>query len=43
MTEKERKKKKEEDWLMAQIMAIMQKSLKIALDEAMKETFNDWK
>ena len=44
MTEKERKKKKEqEDWLMAQIMAIMQKSLKTALDEAMKEIFDNWK
>lgn len=39
----ETKRKREADWLMAQIMAIMEKSLKTALDEAMKEIFDNWK
>ena len=40
--DKKRKKKKQEDWLEAQIMAILQRSLKTALDEAMKELFKDF-
>ena len=43
MTDKEKKKKQQTDWLTAQILAIMEKSLKTALDEAMKEIFRDWK
>lgn len=41
--EKDRKKKKQEDWLMAQITAIMEKSLKAAMQQAMDDLFRDWK
>ena len=45
MSDKDKKKKKkqqQEDWLEAQIMAFLQRSLKTALDEAMKELFKDF-
>ena len=41
--EKERKKKKQEDWLMAQITAVLEKSLKAAMKQAMDDVFRDWK
>ena len=41
--EKKKKRKKQEDWLMAQITAIMEKSLKAALDQALNDIFRDWK
>lgn len=41
--DRKKKKKEQEDWLTAQILAIMEKSLKTALDEAMKDIFRDWK
>ena len=42
--EKDRKKKqkKQEDWLIKQIDAILEKSLKIALDQALDDIFKDW-
>ena len=41
--EKDRKKKKRKSILEAEIMSIMQKSLKTALDMALDDIFKDWK
>ena len=41
--EKDRKKKKRKSILEAEIMSIMQKSLKTALDMALNDIFKDWK
>lgn len=41
--DRKRKKKKQEDWLMAQITAIMEKSLKAAMQQVMDDLFKDWK
>ena len=41
--EKDRKKKKRKSILEAEIMSIMQKSLKTALDLALDDIFKDWK
>ncbi len=41
--DKDKKKKQQEDWLTAQIIAIMEKSLKAALDKAMDDLFSDFK
>lgn len=41
--EKDKKKKKRKSILEAEIMSIMQKSLKTALDLALNDIFKDWK
>ena len=41
--EKDKKKKKRKSILEAEIMSIMQKSLKTALDMALNDIFKDWK
>ena len=41
--EKEKKKKKKQSILEAEIMSIMEKSLKTALDKAVDDIFKDWK
>lgn len=41
--EKDKKKKKKQSILEAEIMRIMQKSLKTALDMALDDIFKDWK
>ena len=41
--EKKKKEQKQQDWLMAQITAIMEKSLKTALDQVLDDLFKDWK
>ena len=41
--EKEKKKKKQQSILEAEIMSIMEKSLKTALDKALDDIFKDWK
>ena len=41
--EKDKKKKKRKSILEAEIMSIMQKSLKTALDLALEDIFKDWK
>ena len=41
--ERKKKEKKQTDWLTAQIMAILEKSMKTALDTAMNEILKDWK
>lgn len=41
--EKKKKEKKQQDWLMAQITAILEKSMKAALDQALDDLFKDWK
>ena len=41
--DRKKKDKKKKDWLEAEIMAILQKSLKTALDEAMDDIFKGWK
>ena len=38
----ERKKKKDDKWLEAMLMEILQKSLKTALDQAMNDIFKGW-
>ena len=40
---RKKKEKKKKDWLEAQIMAILEKSLRAALDEAMNDLLKDWK
>ena len=42
-TETKKKKKKKDGWLEAEIMAILQKSLKTAIDQAMNDIFKGWK
>ena len=41
--DKDKKKKKKQSALEAQILSIMQKSLKVALDMAMDDILKDWK
>ena len=41
--ERKKKEKKQMDWLTAQIMAILEKSMKTALDTALNEILKDWK
>lgn len=41
--QKDKKKKKKKSVLEAEIMSIMQKGLKTALDMALDEIFKDWK
>lgn len=41
--ERKKKEKKQTDWLTAQIMAILEKSMKTALDTALNEILKDWK
>lgn len=41
--DRKKKDKKKSSWLEAEIMAILQKSLKTALDEAMDDIFKGWK
>ena len=40
--DRKKKEKKQQNWLEAQIMAILQKSLKTALDQAMDDLFKGW-
>ena len=40
--EKKKKKKKDDDWLEQQIIMIMEKSLKTALDQALDDLLKDW-
>ena len=42
-SETKKKKKKKDGWLEAEIMAILQKSLKTAVDQAMNDIFKGWK
>lgn len=41
--ERKKKEKKQTDWLTAQVMAILEKSMKTALDTALNEILKDWK
>ncbi len=41
--EREKKKKKRQSILEAEIMKIMEKSMKTALDKALDDIFKDWK
>ena len=41
--DKEKKKKKQQSILEAEIMSIMEKSMKVALDKALDDIFKDWK
>ena len=41
--EREKKKKKRESILEAEIMKIMEKSMKTALNKALDDIFKDWK
>ena len=41
--EREKKKKRRESILEAEIMKIMEKSMKTALDKALDDIFKDWK
>ena len=41
--DRKKREKKQQDWLMAQITAIMEKSLKAAMQQAMDDIFRDWK
>ena len=41
--EREKKKKKQQSILEAEIMKIMEKGMKTALDKALDEIFKDWK
>ena len=41
--EREKKKKKRESILEVEIMKIMEKSMKTALDKALDDIFKDWK
>jgi len=43
MSQERKKKKKRKSVLQAEIFAIMQKSLKTALDLALDDIFKDWK
>ena len=40
--DRKKREKKQQNWLEAQIMAILQKSLKTALDQAMDDLFKGW-
>lgn len=41
--DREKKKKKEKSILEAEILALMQKSLKAAMDAALNDIFKEWK
>ena len=41
--DRKKREKKQQDWLMAQITAIMEKSLKAAMQQVMDDLFKDWK
>ena len=41
--EKEKKKKKKKSILEAEVMSIIEKSMKAALDKALDDIFKDWK
>ena len=41
--DRKKKEKKQTDWLTAQIVAIMEKSIKAALKAAMDDLLKDWK
>jgi len=41
--EDHKKKKKKDNWLADEIMTIMNKSMKAALDKAIDDLFKDWK
>ena len=40
--EDRKKKKKKDDWFANEIMRIMEKSMKAALDKAIDDMFKDW-
>ena len=40
--EDRKKKKKKDNWLANEIMTIMEKSMKAALDKAIDDMFKDW-
>ena len=40
--EKKKKEKKQQDWLMAQITAILEKSMKAALNQALDDLLKGW-
>ena len=42
-SDKDKRKKKKQSILEAEIMSIMEKSLKTALDKALDDIFKDWK
>ena len=39
----DKKKKKKDDWLQRYIFAIMEKSLKAAMNKALEEIMSEWK
>lgn len=41
--DRKKKEKKQQDWLMAQINAILEKSMKAALGKALDDLLKDWK
>lgn len=41
--EKDKKKKKRQSLLEAELFRIMEKSLKVAMDKALDDIFKDWK
>ncbi len=41
--DRKKREKKQQDWLLAQITAMMEKAMKAALREAMDDLFRDWK
>ena len=41
--EKDKKKKKRQSLLEAELFRIMEKSLKVAMDKALDDIFQDWK
>ena len=41
--EKKKREKKQQDWLMAQITAVLEKATKTALQQALDDIFKDWK
>ena len=41
--EKDKKKKKRQSLLEAELFRIMEKSLKVAMDKALEDIFRDWK
>ena len=41
--EKDKKKKKRQSLLEAELFRIMEKSLKVAMDKALDDIFRDWK
>ena len=41
--DRKKREKKQQDWLLAQITAIMEKATKAALQQALDDNFKDWK